>query len=354
MKFTDSISSSVQAACTADHPSPTGGSTSGLWGRIHLPLLRGMFLLAVGLAIGVVHAQATYPGRMITIVVPYPAGGTTDMLARSVADVLRRRSGQNVVVDNQPGAGGSLAGRRVIGAAPDGYTLLMTSSGINSVVPTTYKDFKPIEGLTQVSVLVDVPFVMVVNNEFPAKTLGDFLTYAKKASGQVSIGNVGLGSHGHLAQLLFSKAAGVDFLSVPYKGSTPAINDLLGGQINAILDNVGVQKPFIDSHKVTPLFVTSARRSPALPQVPTAVELGLPFESIAWFGLAAPRATSPAVVQYLRETIFAGFQDPEQLSKLTMAGLTPVFSTSAQANARAIADTHTLSPLAAALNLPAN
>jgi len=354
MKVTDSTNPAAQAIDAADPSSQTSRFMPRPWRRFYVTLLRGLLVLNAGLANCVVHAQASYPDRMITIVVPYPAGGTTDMLARSVADVLRRRSGQNVVVDNQPGAGGSLAGKRVISATPDGYTLLMTSSGINSVVPTTYKDFKPLEGLTQVSVLVDVPFVMVVNNEFPAKTLGDFMNYAKKAPGQVSVGNVGLGSHGHLAQLLFGKAIGADLLPVPYKGSTPAINDLLGGQINAILDNVGVQKPFIETHKVTPLFVTSVRRSPALPLVPTAVELGVSFESTAWFGLAAPRATPPAVVLYLRDTIVAGLQTPEQLSRLTLAGLTPVFSTPAQANARAATDTHTLAPLAASLNLPVN
>lgn len=317
----------------------------------------GVLAIALGVsAIGPApaSAQATYPSRTVTIVVPYPAGGTTDLLARSVADVLRKQSGQNAIVENQPGAGGSIAGRRVIQAAPDGYTLLMTSSGINSVTPTVYKEFKPMDGLTQVTALVDVPFVMVAATQFPAHSLGDLVALAKQKPGKVTIGNVGMGSHGHLAQLLFAKAAGVELLSVPYKGSSPAITDLLGGQIDVILDNVGVQKPYIDGGKVRPLFVTSAQRSGALPNVPTARELGLPFESTAWFGLAAPKGTPPPVVQYLRDTIAAGFESADQKDKLVRAGLTPVFSTSVQANARTAEDTRVLGGLAATLNLPGN
>ena len=299
-------------------------------------------------------AQPAYPTKTVTIVVPYPAGGTTDLLARFVADVLRKQGGQTVVVENQAGAGGSIAGRRVITAVPDGHTLLMTSSGINAVTPTVYKEFKPLEGLTQVSVLVEVPFVMVVGKKFPAQTLPDFIAYAKQHPGSVTIGNVSLGSHGHLAQLLFDKAAGVELMPIPYKGSTPAINDLLGGQIDGMIDNVGVQKPFIESGKVQALFVTTRQRAAVLPEVPTARELGLPFESMAWFGLAAPRNTPPGIVKALRDMVAAGFKDEEQRQKLLQTGLTPVFDTPAEANERAKAESRTLGDLAAALNLPRN
>ncbi|UVH55128.1 tripartite tricarboxylate transporter substrate binding protein [Variovorax paradoxus] len=332
-----------------------------IWTRA-MTLLRFKTLLRQSLAVcgllgaAVVQSQAqpAYPTKTVTIVVPYPAGGTTDVLARLIADVLRKQGGQPVVVENQSGAGGSIAGRRVITAAPDGHTLLMTSSGINAVTPTVYKEFKPLEGLTQVSVLVDVPFVMVVGKKFPVQNLPDFIAYAKQRPGSVTIGNVSLGSHGHLAQLLFDKAAGVNLIPVPYRGSTPAINDLLGGQIDGMIDNVSVQKPFIESGKVQALFVTSRQRSDVLADVPTAKELGLPFESMAWFGLAAPRNTSPEIVKALRDMVAAGFKDKEQRQKLIQAGLTPVFGTSAEANERVKVESRTLGDLAAALNLPRN
>jgi len=297
---------------------------------------------------------AAFPSKTITIVVPYTAGGTTDLLARSVADVLRRETGQTVVVDNKPGAGGSIAGKMVVRANPDGHTLLMTSSGINSVTPVVYKDFNALEGLTQVSVLVDVPFAVVTSKQFPAQTLRDFIAYAKQKPGEIKIGNASQGSHGHLTQMLFDQAAGVSLTSVPYKGSTPSLNDLLGGHIQAAIDNIGVLKPFIEGERITPLFVTSKTRSPALPQVPTATELGLPFDSVAWFGLAAPRNTPPQVVQAIRNMVAKGFDDKAQQAKLVQAGLTPVFGTPAEATARTQAESRTLGKLAESMNLSQN
>jgi len=316
-------------------------------------LLKASALLCLAAA-GAAHAQAPFPSKTITIVVPYTAGGTTDLLARSVADVLRKETGQAVVVENKPGAGGSMAGKQVIAAAPDGHTLLMTSSGINSVTPAVYKDFKPMEGLAQVSVLVDVPFVVVVNKGFAAQNLRDFVTYARQHPGAVRIGNASLGSHGHLSQILFGKAAGIVLSTVPYKGSVPALNDLLGGHIEAVIDNVGVQKPFIDSGKVQSLFVTSKQRSPALPNVPTSTELGLAFDSVAWFGLAAPRNTPPQVVKAIRDMVAKGFQDKEEQAKLVKAGLTPVFGSPEEATARSQAETRTLGSLATTLNISQN
>ena len=301
-----------------------------------------------------VQAQAAFPSKTITIIVPYTAGGTTDLLARSVAEVLRAQGGQTVIVDNKPGAGGSLAGKMVINAKPDGHTLLMTSSGINSVTPLVYKDFNALEGLAQVSVLVDVPFVVSVNKKFAAQNLRDFVAYAKKKPNEVRIGNASQGSHGHLTQLLFDRAAGIKLMSVPYKGSAPALNDLLGGHIEATIDNVGVIKPYIDSDKLTPLFVTSKTRSPALPQVPTATELGVPFDSVAWFGLAAPRNTPPQIITQLRNMVAKGFEDKAQQAKLVEAGLTPVFGSPAEATARTQAESRSLGELAATLDLTKN
>ncbi|WP_159589556.1 tripartite tricarboxylate transporter substrate binding protein [Hydrogenophaga sp. BPS33] len=318
-------------------------------------LLSGCVAGALSLTFAVaVQAQAAFPNKTITIIVPYTAGGTTDLLARSVADVLRAQGGQTVVVDNKPGAGGSIAGKMVVNANPDGYTLLMTSSGINSVTPVVYKDFNALDGLAQVSVLVDVPFVVSVHKKFAAQNLKDFVAYAKKKPDDIRIGNASKGSHGHLTQLLFDKAAGVQLLSVPYKGSVPSLNDLLGGHIEATIDNVGVIKPYIDTDKLTALFVTSKNRSPALPQVPTATELGVPFDSTAWFGLAAPRNTPPAIVKQIRDMVAKGFEDKAQQDKLVQAGLTPVFGTPAEATARTKAESASLGKLAETLSLSQN
>ncbi len=162
------------------------------------------------------HAQDKhFPDKPLTIVAPYAVGGTADALARIVADVLRKEAGQPVVVEVKPGGGGSIGGKQVVRAQPDGYTLLLNSSGVNSVAPAVYKDFKPNETLAHVTVLVDVPFVMVVNNNFPAKNLSEFIEYAKKNPGVVRVGNASHGSHGHLTQVLFDKAASIQLLPCP-------------------------------------------------------------------------------------------------------------------------------------------
>lgn len=296
----------------------------------------------------------TFPSKPITIIVPYTPGGTADLLARLVAESISRETGQPVVVENRPGAGGSIAGRMVVRAPADGYTLLLTSSGVNSVTPVVFKDFDAMNGLTQVSVLVDVPFVVSVNKSFAAQDMQSFIEYAKKNPGKVMIGNASPGSHGHLAQLQFAKAAKIEVTPVSYKGSVPSLNDMLGGHVDANIDNVSVMKPYIDSNKATALFVTSPERAPSVPQVPTAKELGLDFTAQAWFGLAAPHGTPPEIVAKIQTLAAKGFQNQAQRDKLVQAGVTPVFGSPAEANARAQEETRTLGTLAKSLNLGAN
>jgi tripartite-type tricarboxylate transporter receptor subunit TctC len=316
-------------------------------------LFRRAALLLV-LAAGSAMAQpATFPSKQLTIVVPYSAGGTTDVLARQVAEIVRREGGQPVVVENRTGAGGSLAGRHVIAAPADGHTLFMTSSGLHAVTPVVFKDFRPSEGLTMVTVLVDVPFVLAVRKDFPAQNLQEFLTHAKRPAG-VKVATVGQGSHGHLVQIKFAKAAGIETVPVPYRGSAPAITDLLGGQIDATIDNAGVLKPMIDDGRLKAIFISSGQRAPALPGVPTAVEQGMAFQSMAWFGVAVPSATPPSVVEQLRTMIARGYSDKTASDRLVQSGLTPVMSTPSEAKARADQDVRVLAPLAATLNLSEN
>lgn len=310
-------------------------------------------LVATAVMVLSAHAQdKPFPSKPFTIVAPYAVGGTADVMARIVAEVLRKETGQTVIVDVKPGAGGTIGGKQVARANPDGYTLLLNSSGVNSVAPAVYKDFKPDEVLSHVTVLVDVPFVMVVNNSLPAKTMAEFVKYAKQHPGMVRIGNASQGSHGHLTQVLFDRAANIQMTSVPYKGSTPAITDLLGSHVDAVITNVEALKPFIESNRITPLFITSKTRSPALPQVPTATELGLPFESVAWFGVSVAKNTPPQVVTALRNMLAKGFEDKELRAKLIQMGMTPVLSSPADTTARLQTESLMLTRVTESLNLP--
>lgn len=310
-------------------------------------------LVAAAVMVLSAHAQdKPFPSKPFTIVAPYAVGGTADVMARIVAEVLRKETGQTVIVDVKPGAGGTIGGKQVARANPDGYTLLLNSSGVNSVAPAVYKDFKPDEVLSHVTVLVDVPFVMVVNNSLPAKTMAEFVKYAKQHPGMVRIGNASQGSHGHLTQVLFDRAANIQMTSVPYKGSTPAITDLLGSHVDAVITNVEALKPFIESNRITPLFITSKTRSPALPQVPTATELGLPFESVAWFGVSVAKNTPPQVVTALRNMLAKGFEDKELRAKLIQMGMTPVLSSPADTTARLQTESLMLTRVTESLNLP--
>jgi len=315
---------------------------------------RAICLAAVLLASSVTAQDKPYPSKPFTVIAPYAVGGTADVLARIVGDVLRKETGQTVIVDVKPGAGGSIGGKQVARSTPDGYTLLLNSSGVNSVAPAIYKDYKPEDMLSHVTVLVDVPFVFVVNNQFPAKTLTDFIKYAKQKPGTVRVGNASHGSHGHLTQVLFDKAAGVQLTSVPYKGSTPAITDLLGGHVDAVITNVEALKQFIDTNRITPLFITSKTRSQALPQVPTAIELGLPFESVAWFGISVAKDTPPQVMASLHRILSKGFEDKDVRAKLLQVGMAQVLSAPAETTSRLQAEGRVLLKVAESLNLAQN
>jgi tripartite-type tricarboxylate transporter receptor subunit TctC len=221
--------------------------------------------LAAGIAAPAMAADA-YPSKPITIVLPYATGGSADMLARFAAQALQTELGKPAIVEAKPGAGGVLGTEFVSRAEPDGYTLALTASGTMAVNPYVYKlRYKPLEDFKQITVLVDLPFVVVTNNEFPAKNLKEFIDYGRKNPNKITFGNAGLGTQQHLTQLMFARAAGMQVNIVPYKGSSPAMNDLLGGHIDAVLDNTGVQTPFIKAGKVRPLFVTNPERVAALP-----------------------------------------------------------------------------------------
>jgi len=321
-------------------------------------MAKNLKLLAAACVATVMSASAavaadSYPSKPITVILPYATGGTADMLARYAADALQSELGQPAIVEARPGAGGVLGTEHVARAEPDGYTLVLTASGTMAVNPYVYKlRYKPLEDFKQVTVLVDLPFVVVTNNQFPAKNLREFIDYGRQHPGAITFGNAGMGTQQHLTQLMFARAAGIEVNVVPYKGSSPAMTDLLGGHINAVLDNTGVQTPFIQAGKVRALFVTNPRRVAALPDVPTAPEAGLPgFSAVAWFGLAAPHDTPDAVVEKVQQTIARAFAKPEMQRRLQDLGMIPKASTPAETTARVKADLQTFGKIAKEIDL---
>jgi tripartite-type tricarboxylate transporter receptor subunit TctC len=312
---------------------------------------RRIFSAQVALMLGatfacVANAQ-NYPNKPITIVLASATGGASDTLARMAGEAMQKAMGQPVVVISRPGAGGSIGVESVVRAPADGYTFLLTTSGNLAINPHVYKlNYDPIAQLTQVSILVDVPFVLVANKDSGPKDLKTLIAAAKQKPGQLMMGNAGLGTHQHLTQLIFAKTAGIDMRLVPYKGSIPATIDLMGGHIETIIDNVGVQKPLIESGKVHPILTTALTRIAALPNVPTAQELGLQFSSVAWFGLAAPKGTPAEIIKRVQVAISATFSQPEVRQKLIDGGMIPLASTPEFANERVAQDAEKFGKLA--------
>ena len=308
--------------------------------------------LAAGIATPALAADS-YPSKPITIILPYATGGSADMLARFAAQALQTELGKPAIVEAKAGAGGVLGTEYVARAEPDGYTLALTASGTMAVNPYVYKlRYKPLEDFKQITVLVDLPFVVVTNNEFPARNLQEFIDYGRKNPNKITFGNAGLGTQQHLTQLMFARAAGMQVNIVPYKGSSPAMNDLLGGHIDAVLDNTGVQTPFIKAGKVRPLFVTNPERVAALPDVPTAPEAGLPgFSAVAWFGLAAPKGTPDEIIDKIQQALAREFAKPEMKQRLQDLAMIPRVSTPAETTARVKNDLETFGKIAKEVDL---
>jgi tripartite-type tricarboxylate transporter receptor subunit TctC len=225
-----------------------------------------------------------------------------------------------------------------------------------SVNPHIYHlTYRPVDDLVSITTLVEIPFIVVTRAGFPAGTLQEFIAYAKANPGKVSFANAGMGTQAHLTQVLFMKAAGIDANVVSYKGGTPAAADLMGGHVDAMIDNAAAQVGNVQARKVRPLFVTTRRRSASLPDVPTAEEAGLPgFVASGWFGLAAPRGTPPAIVDQLNAAIVKEFSRAQTRSKLMQAGWLPVASSPADADARARADLVRFGAIAREIKLKPN
>ncbi len=290
-------------------------------------LLRATVMLAGLAAIALAQPAAAqapaYPTKAIRLVVPFPPGGATDILARNVAQKLSETWGQSVVVDNRPGAGGNIGSELVAKAAPDGYTLEMGTVGTHAINASLYskmpydhvKDFAPI------ILVAGVPNVLVVNPSLPVNSVQELIAYAKANPGKLNFASSGPGTSIHLSGELFKVMAGVQMTHVPYKGSAPALQDLLGGQVQLMFDNLPPSLPQIKGGKLRALAVTSLTRAPALPDVPTIAESGLPgFEASSWFGILAPAGTPPAIIAKVNAEVAKWLASPEGKEKLVAIG----------------------------------
>lgn len=264
-------------------------------------------------------AEPAYPRQPITLVVPFPAGGPTDGMARVLAQKLGERLGQQVIVENKGGAGGIIAAEDVARAAPDGYRLFFGTTGTLAINPSLYRrlPYDPVKDFAPVGLMATTMNVLVVNPRLPASSLADLIKLAKARPGELTFGSAGNGSSNHLSGELFrTEAGGLQITHVPYKGSAPAFVDLLGGRISMMFDTISQQTQNIAKGKVRALAVTGPRRSPLLPDVPTAREAGLKnFDVTIWFGVLAPAGTPQPVIQRLNREI-AGVMSAPDMKKL--------------------------------------
>ena len=270
-----------------------------------------------------------YPARTIRIVVPYPPGGPTDVLARIVAGRLSDGLGQQVVLDNKPGASGMIGAEMVAKAAPDGYTLLANAS-VHVINPGLYPKmpFDAIADFVPVTQLASVPLILVVNNDLPVKSVRELIAYAKANPGKLNFASSGNAAAPHLAGESFRLATGAAMQHVPYKGSAPAITDLIGGQVQLMFDSMPSAMPHVKAGKVRPLAVTTARRAGALPDLPTVAEAGVPgYDISTWYGIWAPRGTPRDIVLRLQAEIAKVLRLPEVRERFAGLGAEPVGST---------------------------
>lgn len=290
-------------------------------------------LLAIGS--GMVNAAAVddYPSRPLRAIVPNAPGGGSDISARIVASSLSESMGQQVVVDNRPGAGGTLGVSIAARAQPDGYTVLMgniSTHGINVAVLKSLP-YDPVKDFAPVSMLGTTPNVLVVHPAVPAATFKEFIAHVKANPGKIRYGSSGVGGSPHLAMELLESLTGLDMLHVPYKGSGPVTIDLLGGQIHTTSASVTSQLPHIKSGKLRALAVTSAKRTPQLPDVPTVIESGVPgYEVTIWYGLFVPAGVPRGIVSRLNAALVKVLNDPKVEERMASAGIDAVSSTPAE------------------------
>lgn len=275
-------------------------------------------------------AAQDYPTRPIRLVVPYPAGGTTDILARLAAVQLGERLKQPVVVDNRAGASGAIGSAEVARAAPDGYTLLMATASSHGINSALYKKlpYDAVKDFAPVTMLASTPNIVVVNPSVPANNLKELIALAKAQPGKLNFGSTSLGGSPHMSAELLKMQAGIDIVHVPYKGAAPMLADLLGGQVQIGFDNLPSTINFVNTGKVRAIAVTTPQRWPGAPDIPTVAESGLPgYEVSGWFGLLAPAGTPKAFLDTLQQALAAAVAQPEVAKRMLELGAQPIANT---------------------------
>lgn len=285
-------------------------------------------IMGAGIAAGTGSAFAQqWPARPVTLVVPFPAGASTDVVARLLAEKLRTELGQSFVVENKVGAGGNIAASGVARATPDGYTLFVTSAGPIATNKLLYRNlaYDPLVDFDPIALIGDVNVAVVVHPSVEAKTLAELIAYGKANPGKLTFGSPGLGLMGHIAGELLQRRAGFQMTHVPYRGSAPLANDLVAGQVNVAVDFLPGYLPLIQAGRVRALAVTADTRAPQIPDVPTLQEAGLPgVNASSWFAMVGPRGLPALIVERLSAIVSAYVKSPEALAKLDPIGVRPL------------------------------
>jgi len=288
----------------------------------------GLIALAAGLLAAAGAAAQGYPNKAVRLIVPFPAGGATDIVSRVVAQKLGEVWGQQVIVDNRAGAGGNIGGELAAKSPPDGYTLFMTSGSIVTANQHIYRKmpFDPAKDLVAITEVVSGPQALVVTPTFPPKTVKEFIALAKARPKEITFGSAGIGSQTHLAAENFIYVAKIDVVHIPYKGEAPAITDVIGGQVQFATPNLAAAINFIQQGKLRALGVTSKRRSPQLPDVPAIAETLPGFENLGWFGLMAPAGTPQEVIDRVYRDSARLLAAPDVKNRFGGLGMEPVAS----------------------------
>ena len=282
-----------------------------------------LFTFVLALLLPFAAAAQSYPSKPIRLICPFPPAGAVDIASRATANELTKILGQTVTVENRPGAGGNLGGAEAARSAPDGHTIFMTTSGIQAINPALYAKmpFDPNKDLAMVAPLVSLNNVLVLHPSVPARSVKEVIALAKSQPGKLNFASSGAGTSIHMSGAMFLHLTGTDMIHIPYKGSGPAVTDLLGGQVMMMFDNIPSSLPHIKAGKLRALATTGAKRDPALPDLPTMAEAGVAgYESGVWFGLAAPAGTPKEIIAKLNAAAVQGTKSPEFVKRMTDLG----------------------------------
>ncbi|MBR1188719.1 tripartite tricarboxylate transporter substrate binding protein [Bradyrhizobium sp. AUGA SZCCT0160] len=283
-----------------------------------------------------------WPTRPVKLVVPFAAGGTTDILARVVAAKVSEEFGQQFIVENKTGAGGNIAAEFVAKAEPDGYTFVVGTPGTHAINQFVFKNmnYDQARDIAPVIIIARVPNLCSVTNSLPVKSVAELIAYAKSKPGELFYGTPGLGSTAHVSTELFKSMTGVEMTHVPYKGSAPALTDLIAGRVQLTIDNLPASQPFAESNSIRPLAVSSAKRWPGLPDLPTIAEAGVPgYEAASWFTIGAPAKTSKEIIDRLNASVDKFLKTEDGIARLRKLGAEPAGGSPADMQAYVLAET---------------